>query len=143
MLQDTWAFRYKKKSLSHSSLTAVDLVGGGIVPAVIESIAHKVDVDAAAVSTGELSAGVTGGVRAASLVAVVTAVIGVVADGTEWHTAAIVTGEVHCRAGVKGLAGETTESALMVKDDKVSVRFSRKVSPQTLSSSSELSAQSW
>lgn len=106
--------------LSPPSLTAVALVGNAVVPAVIDSIAYKLDVDTAAVSAGELSVGVTGGVRAVSLVAVVTAIISVVAGKAEWHAAAVVTGEVHRRAGVEGLAGGTTESPLMVKDDEVS-----------------------
>lgn len=106
--------------LSRSSLTAVDLVGNAVVPAVVDSIAHKLVVDAAAVSAGELSVGVTGGVRAVPLVAVVTTIIGVVAGEAERYAAAIVTSEVLRCTGVEGLAGGTTESLLMVKDDEVS-----------------------
>lgn len=102
------------------SLTAVDFVRSAVVPAVVHSIAHKVNMDTAAVGAGELSVGVTGGERAASLVAVVTTIIGVVAGKAQWHTAAVVTGEVHRRAGVKGLARGTTELPLIVEDDKVS-----------------------
>lgn len=106
------------EKLSRSSLTAVDLVRNAVVPAVVDSIAHKVDVDAASVGAGELGVRVTGGVRAASLVAVVAAIIVVVAGVAEWHAAAVVTGEVHRRAGVEGLAEGATESLSTVKDDE-------------------------
>lgn len=41
-------------------------------------------------------------------ITVVTTIIGVVAHIAKWHTAAVVTGEVHGRAGVEGLARGTT-----------------------------------
>lgn len=113
---------------SCSSLTAVDLVGGAVVPAVVDAIAHKVDVDAAAVGAGELSVGVAGGEGAALLVAVVAAVVGVVAGVAERQAAAVVAGEVQRRARVEGLAGGTTELPLMVKDGPV-MRHRTLISP--------------
>lgn len=52
-------------------------------------------------------------------IAVVMTVIGVVAHIVKWHTAAIVTGEVHGRAGVEGLARGTTWHLLIFFKKKI------------------------
>lgn len=72
------------------------------------AITDEVCADAASIGTGELSRGIARGKGAAEFIAVVLTVIGVVAHIVKWHTAAIVTGEVHGRAGVEGLARGTT-----------------------------------
>lgn len=77
------------------SLTAVDFIRGGVVPAVVVAVTDEGVADAASVLARELGGGVTRGEGAASLVAVVTAVVGVVADVVEWYAAAVVTGEVN------------------------------------------------
>lgn len=59
------------------------------------AIADERRIDAASVCAGELSGGVTRGEGAASLVAVVTTVVCVVADVAEWQAASVVTGKVH------------------------------------------------
>lgn len=59
------------------------------------SVADKVSADAASIVTGELSRRITCGKGTAAFITVVLTVIGVVAHITEWHTAAIVTDEVH------------------------------------------------
>lgn len=91
------------------SLTAVDFIRGGVVPAVVVAVTDEGVADAASVLARELGGGVTGGEGAASLVAVVAAVVGVVADVVERYAAAVVTGEVDRRARVEGLAGEKTQ----------------------------------
>lgn len=72
------------------------------------AITDEVCADATSIGTGELSRGIACGKGAAVFIAVVMTVIGVVAHIAQWHTAAIVTGEVHGRAGVEGLARGTT-----------------------------------
>lgn len=91
------------------SLTAVDFIRGGVVPAVVVAVTDEGVADAASVLARELGGGVTRGEGAASLVAVVTAVVGVVTDVVERYAAAVVTGEVDRRARVEGLAGGTTQ----------------------------------
>lgn len=76
------------------ALTAVNLICGAIVSAVIESITHKRSTDAASVSTGKLCHGVTGGKGTADLVAVISTVICVVTHIVQRHTATIITGEI-------------------------------------------------
>lgn len=93
---------------SRSSLTAIDFIRSGIVSTVIVAITDKSCTDAAPVSTAELSSRVTCGEGAALLITVVTTVICIVAQVSEWHAAAIVTGEIHGRTGVEGLAEGTT-----------------------------------
>lgn len=77
------------------SLTAVDFVRSGIVPAVVVAITDEGSTDAAAVGAAELGGGVTGGEGAAALIAVVAAVVCVVTGVAEWHAAPVVTGEVN------------------------------------------------
>lgn len=84
------------------SLTAVDFVRGGVVSAVVVAVTEEGCADAASVGAGELGSGVTCGEGAASLIAVVAAVVCVVAGVAERHTAPVVTGEVHGGAGVEG-----------------------------------------
>lgn len=74
-------------------LTAVLLIGGAVVVAVVDAVADVLLGDAAAVAAGELSAGVTRPERAAGLVAVVATVVVVVTAVVVGHTAAIATGE--------------------------------------------------
>lgn len=76
------------------SLTAVNLISGAVVSAVIESITHKCSIDAASINTGKLSDGVAGGEGTAHLVTVISTVICVVTHIVQWHTATIITGEI-------------------------------------------------
>lgn len=91
------------------SLTAIDFIRGGVVPAVVVAVTDEGVANAASVLARELGGGVTGGEGAASLVAVVAAVVGVVADVAERYAAAVVTGEVDRCARVEGLAGGATQ----------------------------------
>lgn len=90
--------------VSHQ-LTAVDLVGRGVVPAVVAAVADEGGADAAPVGAGELRGGVAGGEGTATLVAVVAAVVGVVAGVGHRHAAPVVAGEVRGGAGVEGCGG--------------------------------------
>lgn len=87
---------YKTENFSRSllSLTAVNLIRGAVVSAVIESVTHKRSTDAASVSTGKLCDGVTGGKGTADLIAVISTVICVVAHVVHGHTATIITGKI-------------------------------------------------
>lgn len=107
---------------SSLSLTAVDFIRGGVVPAVVVAVADEGVADAASVLARELGGGVTRGEGAALLVAVVAAVVGVVADVAERDAAAVVTGEVDRCARVEGLAGGTTQCIHQKKERKKSKR---------------------
>lgn len=87
-------------------LTAVLLVGGAVVVAVVHAVADVLLGDAAAVAAGELSAGVARPEQAAGLVAVVAAVVVVVAAVVVGHAASIATGEDCGLARVEGCQSE-------------------------------------
>lgn len=84
-----------------NALTAVLLIRGPIVVAIVYSVADVFPCDAATVTAGELSVGVAGAEQAARLVAVIPAVIIVIAAVVIWHTTAISTCEHSGLAGVK------------------------------------------
>lgn len=87
-------------------LTAVLLIGGAIVIAVVDAIADVLLGDAAAVAAGELSGGVARPEQAAGFVAVVAAVVVVVAAVVVGHTAAIAAGEDCGLTRVEGCQSE-------------------------------------
>lgn len=87
-------------------LTAVLLVGGAVVVAVVHAVADVLLGDAAAVAAGELSAGVARPEQAAGLVAVVAAVVVVVAAVVVGHAASVATGEDCGLASVEGCQSE-------------------------------------
>lgn len=84
-----------QSTLGSLSLTAVDFIRGGVVSAVVVAVTDKSCTDASSVAAGELSSRVTRGKRAALLVTVVSTVVRVVTGVAEWHTAPVVTSEVH------------------------------------------------
>lgn len=86
------------------------------------AITNKVCTDAASIGTGELSGRITCGKGAAVLITVVLTVIGIVAHVAKWHTATIVTGEVHGRAGVEGLARSTKWYLVFFKQNMIVFR---------------------
>lgn len=77
-------------------LTAILLVRGAIVIAVVDTIANIVLANTAAVVAGELCAGVTRPKQTAHLVTVVPTVVVVVTAVVVGHTSPIPTGK-HCR----------------------------------------------
>lgn len=83
-------------------LTAVLLVGGAVVIAVVDAVTDVLLGDAAAVAAGKLSVGVARPEQAAGLVAVVTTVVVVVAAVVVGHTAAVAAGEDCGLARVEG-----------------------------------------
>lgn len=87
-------------------LTAVLLVGGAVVIAVVDAVADVLFGDAAAVATGELSAGVARPKHATGLVAVIAAVIVEVAAVVVGHAAAVATGENCGLTRVEGCRSE-------------------------------------
>lgn len=106
-------------STSRFPLTAVLLIGGAVVVAVVDAVADVLLRDAAAIAAGELSAGVARPEQAAGLVGVVAAVVVVVASVVVGHAAAIATGE---DCGLTRVEGCQSESG---KGGRVSQRNAR------------------
>ena len=88
-------------------LTAVLLVRGAVVVAVVDAVADVVLGDAAAVVAGELAVGIAGPEEAAHLVAAVAAVVVVVAAIVVGNAAAVPTGEHGGLACVEGCESQT------------------------------------
>lgn len=87
-------------------LTAVLLIRGAVVIAVVDAIANIVLCNTAPVVAGELCVGVTRSEQTAHLVTIVSTVVIVVAAVVVGHTTAIATSE-HCRlTGVEGCQSE-------------------------------------
>lgn len=84
------------------TLTAVLLICGAVIVAVVDAVANIFLCDAAAITAGELSVGVARSEQTAHLVTVVSTVIIVVTPIVVRHTAPIATGKYGGLTRVEG-----------------------------------------